>query len=144
MLDEDPYPVVSDGRIFWIQDAYTVTDRYPYSTVAGGVNYIRNSVKVVIDAYQGSVTFYAAEPADPIAQTLAKIFPSLMRPLAEMPADLRQHVRYPEDIFQHPGVGLRDVSHDQPGGLLQQGRPMGGAGRRQQRREPAAWRRTTR
>ena len=100
VLDADPYPVVSDGRIFWIQDAYTVSDRYPYSTSSGGVNYIRNSVKVVIDAYQGSVTFYAAEPTDPIAQALTKIFPSLMRPLAEMPADLRAHVRYPEDIFQ--------------------------------------------
>jgi hypothetical protein len=100
MLDEDPYPVVSDGRIFWIQDAYTVSNRYPYSTATGGVNYIRNSVKVVIDAYQGSVTFYSAESADPIAQTLMKIFPGLMRPLAEMPADLRQHVRYPEGIFQ--------------------------------------------
>ena len=100
VLDADPYPVVSDGRIFWIQDAYTVSDRYPYSTSSGGVNYIRNSVKVVIDAFQGSVTFYNAEPADPIAQTLANIFPNLMRPLAEMPADLRQHLRYPEDIFQ--------------------------------------------
>ena len=100
VLDEDPYPVVSDGRIFWIQDAYTVSDRYPYSTSLGGVNYIRNSVKVLIDAFQGSVTFYAAEPGDPIAQSLTKIFPTLMRPLSDMPADLRQHVRYPEDIFQ--------------------------------------------
>ncbi len=99
VLDEDPYPVVSDGRIFWIQDAYTVSDRYPYSSTAGGVNYIRNSVKVTIDAYQGDVTFYAADTADPIAQTLARIFPDLMRPLAEMPADLRSHVRYPEGIF---------------------------------------------
>ncbi len=99
VLDADPYPVVTEGRILWIQDAYTVSDRYPYSSSAGGVNYIRNSVKVVIDAYQGSVTFYAAETSDPIVQTLAKIFPNLLKPLAEMPADLRQHVRYPEDIF---------------------------------------------
>jgi hypothetical protein len=99
LLDDDPYPVVSDGRIFWIQDAYTVSDRYPYSTSAGGVNYIRNSVKAVVDAYQGDVTFYAAEPTDPIAQTLAKIFPTLLRPLSEMPEDLRKHVRYPEGIF---------------------------------------------
>jgi uncharacterized protein len=99
-LDDDPYPVVSDGRIFWIQDAYTTTDQYPYSTALGGVNYIRNSVKVVIDAFQGSVTFYSAEPTDPILQTLAKTFPNLLRPLAEMPADLRSHVRYPEGIFQ--------------------------------------------
>lgn len=100
VLDEDPYPVVSEGRIFWIQDAYTVSDRYPYSSAASGVNYIRNSVKITIDAYQGDVTFYAADTADPIAQTIAKIFPDLMRPLAEMPADLRSHVRYPEGIFQ--------------------------------------------
>jgi uncharacterized membrane protein (UPF0182 family) len=100
VFDEDPYPVVNDGRIFWIQDAYTVTDRYPYSTAAGGVNYIRNSVKVVIDAYHGSVAFYASEPNDPIAQTLAKIFPTLFKPLSDMPAGLRSHVRYPEGIFQ--------------------------------------------
>jgi uncharacterized membrane protein (UPF0182 family) len=104
VLDDDPYPVVSDGRIFWIQDAYTVSDRYPYASsaggVTGGVNYIRNSVKVVIDAYQGAVTFYAADTVDPVAQTIARIFPNLMRPLAEMPEDLRRHVRYPEGIFQ--------------------------------------------
>lgn len=100
ILDDDPYPVVSEGRIVWIQDAYTATDRYPYSTAAADVNYIRNSVKVVIDAYHGSVVFYAADLTDPIAQTLARIFPTLMRPLADMPADLRSHVRYPEDIFQ--------------------------------------------
>jgi uncharacterized membrane protein (UPF0182 family) len=100
LYDEDPYPVVSDGRIFWIQDAYTVSDRYPYATAAArGLNYMRNSVKVVIDAYQGTVAFYFAEPTDPIAQTLAKIFPTLMRPLGEMPEDLRRHVRYPEGIF---------------------------------------------
>ena len=95
LLDEDPYPVVSDGRIFWIQDAYTVTDRYPYSTAAGNLNYIRNSVKIVIDAYHGTVTFFHADTADPIAQTVARIFPGLMRPLSEMPEDLRRHVRYP-------------------------------------------------
>ncbi len=100
VFDEDPYPVVQDGRIFWIQDAYTVTDRYPYASAAGGVNYIRNSVKVVIDAYHGSVNFYVAEPNDPIAQTLARIFPTLLKPLSEMPEGLRAHVRYPERIFQ--------------------------------------------
>jgi uncharacterized protein len=99
-LDDDPYPVISDGRVYWIQDAYTVTDRYPYSTAAGQVNYIRNSVKVVIDAYHGAVTFYAADTNDPLAQTITRIFPTLLKPLAEMPADLRAHVRYPEGIFQ--------------------------------------------
>ena len=100
VFDDDPYPVVSNGRIFWIQDAYTATDRYPYATAAGGVNYIRNSVKIVVDAYHGTVQFYLSDPDDPIVQTIAKIFPTLMRPLAEMPADLRHHVRYPEGIFQ--------------------------------------------
>jgi uncharacterized membrane protein (UPF0182 family) len=99
-FDEDPYPVISDGRVFWIQDAYTVTDQYPYSSAAGSINYIRNSVKAVIDAYHGSVIFYAADTADPIAQTIAGIFPTLLRPLVEMPAGLRAHVRYPEGIFQ--------------------------------------------
>ena len=100
VLDEDPYPVVNDGRIYWIQDAYTVTDRYPYSSAAGTANYIRNSVKVIIDAYQGTVTFYHADTADPIAQTIAKIFPDLLRPMTDMPEVLRRHVRYPEGIFQ--------------------------------------------
>jgi uncharacterized membrane protein (UPF0182 family) len=98
--DDDPYAVVHDGRIVWIQDAYTVSSRYPYSTATGnGINYIRNAVKIVIDAYDGTVTFYLAEPNDPIIQTIARVFPGLLRPLAEMPAGLRQHVRYPEGIF---------------------------------------------
>ena len=101
LLDEDPYLVIEDGRLFWIQDAYTISHRYPYSTpVAGGINYIRNSVKVVIDAFHGSVTFYLARPDDPVAKTLANIFPSLLRPLAEMPEGLRGHIRYPEGIFR--------------------------------------------
>ena len=98
--DADPYLVVSDGRLFWIHDAYTVSDRYPYSAPATpGVNYIRNSVKVVIDVYHGHTTFYLADPDDPIALTLDRIFPDFLRPLDEMPADLRAHVRYPEEIF---------------------------------------------
>ena len=99
-FDQDPYLVVADGRLFWIQDAYTTSTRYPYSTpTAGGVNYIRNSVKFVIDAYQGTTTAYLADPEDPIAATYARIFPGLFRPLADMPAALRTHLRYPEDIF---------------------------------------------
>jgi uncharacterized membrane protein (UPF0182 family) len=99
-FDDDPYPVIHDGRISWIQDAYTVSRRYPYSTAApNGINYVRNSVKAVIDAYHGTVTLYLAEPGDPIVQTLAKVFPGLLRPLDEMPAAIRQHVRYPEGIF---------------------------------------------
>lgn len=100
--DSDPYPVIAEGRVFWIQDAYTTSANYPYATPfdAQGVNYIRNSVKVVIDAYHGSTTFYIAEPTDPIAQTISRIFPGLLKPLEEMPAELRSHVRYPERIFK--------------------------------------------
>ena len=99
--DEDPYLVVSsEGRLFWIHDAYTGTQRYPYSTPAvAGLNYIRNSVKVVTDAYHGTTTFYLADPRDPLAQTLARAYPGLLKPLESMPADLRQHLRYPETIF---------------------------------------------
>jgi uncharacterized protein len=98
--DDDPYPVIHEGRIFWIQDAYTLSNRYPYSATAGtSINYIRNSVKVVIDAYDGTVTFYLSEPEDPIIQTVGKIFPDLLRPISEMPEGLQKHVRYPEGIF---------------------------------------------
>ncbi|MSO56105.1 MAG: UPF0182 family protein [Acidobacteria bacterium] len=98
--DDDPYMVESGGRLFWIRDAYTTTDQYPYSTpAASGLNYIRNSVKVVIDAYNGTTDYYLADPADPIALTLANIFPGFLKPMEAMPPDLRKHVRYPETIF---------------------------------------------
>ena len=100
-FDRDPYLVVADGRLFWMYDAYTTSNRYPYSTPSGpgGLNYIRNSVKVVIDAYHGATTFYMADPNDPIAAAYARIFPAMFAPLDEMPVSLREHVRYPEDIF---------------------------------------------
>ena len=104
-LDADPYPVVSEGRVIWVQDAYTTSSNYPYATpnaapgALSGVNYIRNSVKVTIDAFDGAVRFYLAEPDDPLATTLSRIFPGMLKPMAEMPEDLRAHVRYPEDIF---------------------------------------------
>jgi uncharacterized protein len=99
--DEDPYLVVSNaGRLVWIRDAYTTTRRYPYGTPSvSGINYIRNSVKVTTDAYDGTTEFYLADTADPLAQTLARAYPGLLKPLAAMPADLRQHLRYPETIF---------------------------------------------
>jgi hypothetical protein len=103
-FDSDPYPVLSAGRLFWIQDAYTTSENYPYSTPTmtrqGPMNYIRNSVKIVIDAYNGTMSFYLAEPNDPIAVTISRIFPGMLHPISEMPAGLRQHVRYPEDIFK--------------------------------------------
>jgi uncharacterized protein len=99
-FDRDPYLVVADGRLFWMYDAYTTSPRYPYSTMAGGrLNYIRNAVKFVIDAYDGTTTAYLADPADPIAATYRRIFPDLFLPLDRMPAPLRAHIRYPEDIF---------------------------------------------
>jgi len=100
-LDRDPYLVISDGRLIWLQDAYTASDALPYSQRAAGsrINYIRNAVKVAVDAYDGSVTFYIADPDDPIIRTYQRIFPSLFRPLDAMPVGLRQHVRYPEDLF---------------------------------------------
>lgn len=100
-LDQDPYMVLSQGRLFWVQDAYTTGDRYPYSTPTNGVgNYIRNSVKIIIDAYNGSVDLYVADAADPLVQVYQRIFPGVFRPMAEMPEDLRRHMRYPEDIFR--------------------------------------------
>jgi uncharacterized membrane protein (UPF0182 family) len=102
LFDNDPYLVVGDsGQLRWILDAYTSTDRYPYAQpVDDGTNYVRNSVKVVIDAYDGTVTAYLADAADPLAHTLAQVFPGIFQPLASMPADLRAHLRYPEDLFR--------------------------------------------
>jgi uncharacterized membrane protein (UPF0182 family) len=98
-LDQDPYLVLADGRLFWMADAYTSSSMYPYSTPAAGANYIRNSVKFVIDAYHGTTTAYLADADDPLAATYARIFPDTFKPLGEMPAALRAHVRYPEDLF---------------------------------------------
>jgi uncharacterized membrane protein (UPF0182 family) len=100
-FDRDPYLVVTDaGRLSWILDAYTVTNRYPYAQPApDGTNYMRNSAKVVIDAYDGDVRAYLADPADPIIRAFAAIYPGLLRPLATLPADLRAHLRYPADLF---------------------------------------------
>ncbi|MEE9474485.1 MAG: UPF0182 family protein, partial [Candidatus Hydrothermarchaeaceae archaeon] len=98
IYDRDPYTVTSDGRIYWIIDGYTVSDRYPYSEPSGNINYIRNTVKVVIDAYDGKISFYTMED-EPIINVYEKIFPQLFLPFSEMPDDLKRHVRYPEDLF---------------------------------------------
>ncbi|MFH1683510.1 MAG: UPF0182 family protein [Candidatus Margulisiibacteriota bacterium] len=101
--DRDPYLVISDGKLYWIQDAYTTSDLYPYSDPTGSgfnsFNYIRNSVKVVVNAYNGDVTYYIVDDKDPIVATYQKIYPALFRPLAEMPEGLKKHLRYPEDLF---------------------------------------------
>jgi uncharacterized protein len=100
-LDHDPYLVISEGRMFWMQDAYTTSSYFPYSQLTPDLdlNYIRNSVKIVIDAYNGTVAFYLMDSGDPIAATYQRIFPGLFKPVAAMPADLQRHIRYPEDLF---------------------------------------------
>jgi len=114
-LDKSTYPAVVDGRVVWVVDGYTTTANYPYSRpiVAGGIfadatsgplpeelNYLRNSVKATVDAYDGSVTLYAWDTEDPLLQTWAKIFPDSLTPLSEMSGDVMSHMRYPEDMFQ--------------------------------------------
>jgi len=100
-FDADPYLVVTgDGQLVWMLDGYTATDRYPYADPTPRVgNYIRNAVKVSIDAYHGAVDFYVADPADPLIRTLDRAFPALFKPLDAMPADLQSHIRYPEGLF---------------------------------------------
>lgn len=99
--DQDPYMVIADnGALYWMLDGYTLSTRYPYSEPApDGENYIRNSVKATVNAYSGEVRFYISDPEDPFIQTYARMFPGVFHPLAEMPKDLRAHIRYPEDFF---------------------------------------------
>jgi len=99
-LDSDPYAVVIDGELMWIQPAYTVASDVPYSQPSGGVNYIRDSVTVTVDAQTGDTVFYLTDEEDPIVQTWAKIFPELFTPMAEMPEDVVAHLRYPLDMFK--------------------------------------------
>lgn len=111
LQDADPYAVVADGQLYWMLDTYTYTAAHPYSqpvywqprgqgTAGVWINYIRNSVKVVINAYDGSVQFYVADPNDPLIQTYQRVFPTLFRPFSELPASLRSHIRYPVDLFR--------------------------------------------
>ena len=99
-LDQDPYLVIHAGRLFFVQDAYTVSDYFPYAQPVGRFNYIRNAVKIIIDAYHGRVDFYLIDAADPIAATYRRIFPDLFKPLAAMPEGLQRHLRYPEGLFR--------------------------------------------
>lgn len=99
-LDGDPYLVLADGRLVWILDAYTRTDRYPYASRTGGFNYIRNSVKITVDAYDGAVGFYAVDVDEPILAAYSRAFPGMFRPLSAMPGSLREHLRYPNDLFE--------------------------------------------
>ena len=104
VLDKSPYLVVTKKRLYWIQDAYTISDEYPYSmystTKHGQIDYIRNSVKIVIDAYNGTVNYYIWDPHDPIIEAYNRIYPGLFKNASQMPEDIREHVRYPKDIFK--------------------------------------------
>jgi hypothetical protein len=103
--DRDPYLVAADAgdkqsSLYWIVDAYTTSERYPYAEPGKeGINYIRNSVKVIIDAYHGEANFYIADPDDPIIRTWQKVFPGLFQPFSNLPKTLQVHIRYPQDLF---------------------------------------------
>lgn len=99
-LDKDPYPTIVDGRIVWVLDGYTTSSDYPYSErTSGGINYMRNSVKITVDAYDGKTTFYAFDPTDPVLKAYRTIYPDLFTDASKMPAEIRAHLRYPEDYF---------------------------------------------
>ena len=98
-LDRDPYLVVNDEKLFWIQDAYTVSNNFPYSEKSGPINYIRNSVKIVVDAYNGDVNYYVSDVNDPLIITYTKIFPKQFKLIDSMPKGLKKHIRYPTDLF---------------------------------------------
>lgn len=109
-FDQDPYPVVADGRLVWVLDGYTTSDHYPYaqhSTPEEGAlagkrfNYIRNSVKATVDAYDGTIRFYVADAKDPVLAAYRAAFPDLFTPLAKMPRSIRSHLRYPQDLFRY-------------------------------------------
>ena len=103
-LDADPYAVVSDGKLYWIQDAYTISDHFPYSNprsegFGGGLNYIRNSVKVIVDMYDGTVSFYVMDPDDPVLAVYRRALPGVFKDLSQLSPDLKLHLRYPQDLF---------------------------------------------
>ncbi|MEX0754420.1 MAG: UPF0182 family protein [Actinomycetota bacterium] len=124
-FDADPYAAVIDGRVQWIWDAYTTSADYPYSqrmdlagptkdALRGTANYIRNSVKVVVDAYDGTMTYYVVDPEDPMIQVWGRAFPDLFTPGSEAPAELREHFRYPENLFQVQAEQFADYHVDDP------------------------------
>ena len=101
LLDQDPYVSIYNGQLFWVQDAYTFTDKFPYSDpIDGSLNYMRNSVKVTVDAFNGDLRFYIWDDTDPIVKTYANIFPDLFLSQSDMPQELKEHVRYPQDFFR--------------------------------------------
>jgi uncharacterized protein len=98
--DDDPYIVINEGKLYWMIDGYTYSNKFPYSENVNGLNYIRNSVKVVVDAYNGDTVFYVIDENDPLVQNYMSIFPALFKKFSQMPSGLQEHVRYPEDLFQ--------------------------------------------
>lgn len=99
LYDKDPYMVINNGRMYWVIDGYTASDRYPFSEPINGVNYIRNSVKVIIDAVDGNTDFYIVDKNEPIINSYAKIFPKLFKDIKDIPDGFKEHFRYPEDYF---------------------------------------------
>ena len=120
-FDSNPYMVIADGKLYWIADAYTTTNRMPYSQPNNGINYIRNSVKVVIAAYSGTMDFYVFDPQDPLIRTYEKIFPGMFKPAGQMPAGLRAHVRYPQDYFSTQAQVFSTYHVTDPGLLYNKG-----------------------
>ena len=102
--EDDPYCVAANGKLYWIVDAFTTSRHYPYSEpysgLVGGDNYVKSSIKVVVDAYEGTVDYYVVDDSDPIAKTLQKVYPKLFKNGSEMPEDLKEHIRYPSDLFR--------------------------------------------
>lgn len=120
-FDSDPYIVVADGRLYWIADAYTATGEYPYSQPTGDLNYLRNSVKAVVDAYDGTLTFYVFEPDDPLIATYQRMFPGMFTPKSAMPKSLLEHARYPEDYFNVQAQIFTSYHVQNPGVLYNKG-----------------------
>lgn len=113
--DSDPYLVIGeDGRLYWFQDAYTISDRFPYSERLGAVNYIRNTVKVVTNAYDGRMTFYVMDENEPFTAAYMRIFPDLFQPFSAMPPDLQDNIRYPNDLFRVQAATYRTYHMTDP------------------------------
>lgn len=113
--DNDPYSVVDNGKLYWVIDAYTTSDRYPFSEPQDNINYIRNSVKVVVDAFDGGVNFYQMDKNDPIANSYNKIFKGIFKDVNSAPIGIRQHFRYPEDLFDTQSQILQKYHVTDPG-----------------------------
>ena len=114
-FEDDVYQVVADGRLWFMVDAYTTSEYYPYSEKMEGINYIRNSVKVVVNAYTGKTDFYVFDPADPIIRAWQKVFPGMFQPASAMPEMLKKHIRYPEDLLRIQGLVYANYHMDDAG-----------------------------